>query len=153
MAVLGVNGTTNGLWLAVVSDDGEVLDAQNNIAPADNTPLAVQINNAVAEAARLFDTHGISVVAILDAEPAGRHQPSFAQLVPRISLEAAVLFAAHRADIRSARRSRAWVRARLDLPKKGSLADHAAAVIEAHPPHWAGKRDLAALVALAELAS
>lgn len=153
MAILGVNGTTNGLWLAVVSDEGAVVNAPASITVADDQPLDVQLANAVAEARRLIETHSIAAVSILDAETTGRLQLSFAQLVPRISLEAAVMLAAHHSHVPVARRSRAWVRATLDLPRGGALSTHVPGIIDPHPPHWTNQRDLAALVAIAERAS
>ncbi|MDM7884738.1 hypothetical protein QUG92_06425 [Curtobacterium sp. RHCKG23] len=149
MALLGVNGTTNELWLAVVSEDGDVLDAQLRIVPAPDSPLATQIRTALDEAERLISTNGITVVTILEPET-GRFQPSYFQSVVRISLESAVVLAADRAGIPSVRRSRKWVRSALGLPKIGALSGHAGDIVDAHPPHWKGKRDLAALAALAE---
>ncbi|WP_447946271.1 hypothetical protein [Microbacterium lacticum] len=149
MALLGVNGTANELWLAVVSDEGEVLDSQVRIVPAPDSPLATQIRTALDEAERVIETNGITVVVILEPET-GRFQPSYFQSVLRISLESAVVLAADQAGIVSVRRSRKWVRATLDLPRTGALSAHAAAVVEPHPPHWASKRDVAALAALAE---
>lgn len=152
MAVLGVNGSANELWLAVVSDEGEVLEAQVRILPAPDSPLATQIRTAVDEADRIIASNGITGVVILEPET-GRFQPSYFQSVLRISLETAVVLAAERASIPAVRRSRKWVRAVLDLPKAGALSGHAADVLDAHPPHWTGKRDLAALAALAERSS
>lgn len=149
MAVLGVNGSTNGLWLAVVDEDGKVLKALTSITPADNTPLAEQITDTVATAERLFSAHEVSSVAILDAEPSGKS--SYSQLVPRISLEAAIMMAARNHGIPVERRSRASVRAAFGLSRSGKLYEHAANIVGPHPPHWKNRRDLAALVAMAEL--
>jgi hypothetical protein len=153
MAVLGINGTTGGLWLAVVGDDRQVADSPPQLNPASNAPLDKQIPIAVADAKRLFDRLGIFTVVILDAETGGRNSPSYTQLVPRISMEAAVMYAAHEHGIPAVRVTRARVRSALDLPKSGKLSDLAATVLEPHPPHWVGKRDLAALAALAVLRS
>jgi RHS repeat-associated protein len=38
MAVLGVNGTTSALWLAIVRDDETVADGPSSLSPASNTP-------------------------------------------------------------------------------------------------------------------
>ncbi|MDQ0727474.1 hypothetical protein [Microbacterium sp. W4I20] len=153
MAILGVNGTTSCLWLAVVSDVGDVLDAPHNFALASNTPLDEQIALAVDDATRLFDRFSVDAVVILDAETGRRNAPSYSQLVPRISLEAAMMYAAHKHGITAARIPRARVRSVMDLAKNGKLSDLAATVLDAHAPHWTGKRDLAALVAVAELKS
>lgn len=149
VAILGVNGATNELWLAVVSDDGEVLDAQVRIQPASDSPLGTQVSTALDEAGRIIVTNGITAAVILEPET-GQFQPSYSASVLRISLETAVVMAAHRAGVPVVRRSRKWVRTKLDLPNRGKLSELARDVVEAHPPHWTGKRDLAALAALAE---
>ena len=84
MATLGVNGSANELWLAVVSDEGEVVTAQNRIVPSADTPLAAQIDIAVEEAQRILTTFGITSVVILEPET-GRFQPLYATSVLRIS--------------------------------------------------------------------
>lgn len=56
MAVLGVNGTANELWRAVVSDEGEVLDSQVRIVPAPDSPLATPIRTALDEAEPVIAT-------------------------------------------------------------------------------------------------
>lgn len=147
MAILGVNGSTNGLWLAVVSDAGEVMEAPVSLAPAADTALEVQIANTVEAASRLFTTHSITRVLILDAEPAA--QASYGKQVTRISLEAAVMLAAWREKVPVERKTRASVRSTFKLPRTGTLASHVGGIVEPHPPHWTNKRDLAALVALA----
>jgi hypothetical protein len=151
MAILGVNGSSNGLWLAVVSDNGDIVDAPVSLAPSADTPLEVQIANTVEAASRLFTSYGITRVVLLDAEPAA--QTSYGKQIVRISLEAAVMLAAWKQKVPVARRSRASVRSAFKLPRTGSLASHVASVVEPHSPHWANKRDLAALVALAARAS
>ncbi|MFB4349805.1 hypothetical protein [Microbacterium sp. CR_7] len=151
MAFLGINGTTSGLWLAVLSDDGVVQDAPPNIALSGDTPLDTQIANAVDEATRLFERFSITNVVILDAETGGQNKPNFTTLVPRISLEAAVMYAAHTHGIAAVRIPRARVRSTLGLPKRGPLTSFVADHLEPHSPYWANKRDLAALAALAEL--
>lgn len=148
VAILGINGSSNGLWLAVISDQGAIVDADASIGIAADTPLSVQIAGAVEAASRMFAAYGIKSVVILDAEPSA--QTSYGKQVPRISLEAAVTYAAWRDKIPVERRSRAGVRSALGLPRTGPLSSHVSRVVEAHPPHWSNKRDLAALVALAE---
>jgi len=68
MAILGINGTTSCLWLAVVSDAGDVIEAPHSLTPASDTPLDEQIGIAVDDATRLFDRFGIDAVVVLDAE-------------------------------------------------------------------------------------
>lgn len=152
MRVLGVNGSTITLWVAVVDDDESVVaDGPIQIPLPNDASHAMQLDLVRNDATRLLQSHEIDRVRILDAEPTG--QPSYAQLIKRIGMESALVLAAHDIGVDVDRFSRAHVRSLLALGRTGTLTSHAGRLLEAASPHWSTKRDLAALVALAEIRS
>ena len=149
MKVLGVNAAQASLWLCVV--DGDV--------PEDTDPSNLTLRAGVACGFALLAFHGECVrvltrlapdrIVILDPEPVASLKASARS---RFAAEALLAFAAEQAEISCVRIARATARSRLQLGQKGPLKDHVRSVLpEPAGPHWAGKRDLAALAAVAVL--
>lgn len=89
-------------------------------------------------------------VVLLQPEERQPRKPSYQELVPRIALETVIRLAAVEEGIGVELLPRPTVRARLGLPKSGSLDSHVSKVIEAPVGrYWNEGRRLAALVALA----
>lgn len=70
----------------------------------------------------------------------------------RIAGETLLALCAVDAGVPCVRLARPTLRARLGLPRAGSVADHVTCVFDTPVgPHWTKKRDLAALAARAEI--
>jgi hypothetical protein len=150
MRVLGVNGSTSSLWLALVDDDREVVaGGPTHLSAPENASVAHLLDTVRAEATRLLESHRVERVRVLDAETNG--QPSYAQLAKRIGMETAFMLAAHDLQLDVDRITRARLRSVLQLGNSGRLTDLASGRLVANAPHWANKRDLAALAAMAGL--
>lgn len=88
--------------------------------------------------------------AVLILEPETNNQLTYAQSRGRVTGETLFTLAAAKAELPCAYISRKTLRAKLDLPAKGKLADLVGRLVEQPmSPYWKGKRDLAALAALA----
>jgi hypothetical protein len=144
---LGVNGTTDQAFLALVDDD-TVLDVQ---------PYALRLAQGLTaggpllalrnETAKLLQVNAVDQVRILDVE--ATYRPPYVALILRLTIESVIAFAAAELWINCARRTRASMRSVFDFPKTGALSGHVKAVIARVGQAWPNKRDLAALVALA----
>ena len=157
MITLGVNATTDQAFLAVV--DGEtVVDIEpaslrlaQGLSPGQLRPPRVVGQQLLAlrdESARLIRAASVQRVRILNAEPS-RFSTSYASLIPRLTLESVIAFAAAELGIDCDRRTRASLRSSFDLPREGTLASHVGSVLNFAGKSWTNKRDLAALAALA----
>jgi hypothetical protein len=144
---LGVNGTTEQAFLAVVNDE-TVLDVP---------PYALRLAQGLTagepllalrdETAKLLQVMMIDRVRILDAET--NSPASYVPLTRRLTIESVIAFAAAERGINCERRTRASMRSVFGFPRTGPLSSHVRAVIAPIGQAWTNKRDLAALVALA----
>lgn len=148
MITLGVNATTDQAFLAVV--DGEtVVDIEPaSLRLAQGLSPGQQLRALRDESARLIRAASVQRVRILNAEPS-RFSTSYASLIPRLTLESVIAFAAAELGIDCDRRTRASLRSSFDLPREGTLASHVGSVLNFAGKSWTNKRDLAALAALA----
>lgn len=148
MITLGVNATTDQAFLAVV--DGEtVVDIEPaSLRLAQGLSPGQQLLALRDESARLIRAASVQRVRILNAEPS-RFSTSYASLIPRLTLESVIAFAAAELGIDCDRRTRASLRSSFDLPREGTLASHVGSVLNFAGKSWTNKRDLAALAALA----
>lgn len=95
---------------------------------------------------RALDCERIVILA-----PESNNRLTYAQSRRRVVGETLLCLAAAQVGMPCEYVTRSSVRSILDLPRKGALGSHTAdAIPTALAPHWAGKRDLAALAALAE---
>lgn len=147
MKVLGVNGASTKLYLAVVGDDGlEHVDppllevVQGNEGGLALIALRLECEHALARIAP-------DLVVILD--PEANAKLTWKTTMQRVSAESVLVCAATAAGISVERVTRPSVRSACSFGRSGSLAVHAK---EHYPdsvgPYWAGKRDLAALAAV-----
>lgn len=147
MITLGVNGTTDQAFLALVHDD-TVLDVQ---------PYALHLAQGLTagepllalrdETAKILRRTTVGQVRILDAE--ANSPASYAALTRRLTIESVIAFAAAELGISCERRTRASMRSAFGFPRAGSLSSHIKTKIAPVGQAWTNKRDLAALVALA----
>ncbi len=151
LRVLGVNATGGKLWLCLV-DDGDALETE---------PACLELREGLQAgygiaAFRDECTHALTAISpdrvvLLDMEPGGR-VPKVVDMRARFTAEALLASCAVDAGVTCVRLARATLRSRLDLPRKGSIAEHVTKVFD-NPvgSYWAKKRDLAALAARAEI--
>ncbi|MEV1114392.1 hypothetical protein AB0I91_04945 [Actinosynnema sp. NPDC049800] len=147
MRVLGINGTKDGLYLAV-ADHGTVIDVEPYVLqlPAGLDP-GRQLPAFKGYAEKFVETHKITQVRLLQAEPS--YSASYISFVDRVSMETLFLLACTEKGVDFQRLTRSRVRSILELEKRGPLTKAGEAINPKVGPHWANKRDLAALAALA----
>lgn len=147
MKMLGVNASQASLWLCVVGDDGPEDTDPSSLALCDGAAAGYALLAFHGECTRVLTRLAPNRIVILDPEPTASLR---AAARPRFSAETILAFAAEQAGINCERITRAAVRSRHQLGRKGALGAHAKSVIpEPVGTHWIGKRDLAALAALA----
>ena len=148
MKVLGVNAGQASLWLCVVGDEGPEDTDPSSLTLLDGPVGGHALVAFHSECARVLSRLTPDRVVILDPEPTAPLPLSSAR--PRFSAEAILALAAEQAGIDCERIARATVRSRHQLGRKGALKAHVKSVVpESAGPYWGGKRDLAALAALA----
>lgn len=144
---LGVNGTNDRAYLAVARD-GEVIDTQPySVSLATGMPDGEQLITLRDEIVRLLEVHRIDRVRILDAE--SNYQSSYSALTGRLTIETVIALAASEKEIDCLRLTRRRVRSILEIEIKGKLSVEAARSYPIVGGSWTGKRDLAALAAIA----
>ncbi len=145
--VLGINVAGSTAYLAlcddaeITNDKPEKLVAPDGLA-ADSGTLAF-----LDDIGRVLGQLRVERVRVLDPEPT--YSTSVQSVVPRITIETLFLLAAWQRGLDAGRISRARIRSLLDLGRSGSLSSLAASVTKPVGSSWTGKRDLAALAALA----
>lgn len=144
---MGVNPSANGMWL-VCADDGKVLSTvPYRLSMPSGMESGQKLIGLLDECERVLRDLAPDRIVVLDPEPTARM--TFSKSRPRVTAETLLALAAARADLPFGKVSRAAVRSRLGLPKSGGLPTLVPATVERLDPHWKGKRDLAALAALA----
>ncbi|MFC5996026.1 hypothetical protein ACFQE5_17615 [Pseudonocardia hispaniensis] len=147
MRTVGINVAADTAYLSVV-DDGELLEAEPYLL---RLPRGLDGARALLglrdDVAKVLTTHGVNRLRVLDAE--ANSNGSYASLKDRLSIETTFMLAAAEHDIDAGRLTRAQVRSILSLPREGALKTHAAAVCSPSGPYWSGKRDIAAMAAIA----
>ena len=147
MRTLGVNGAGDTLYFAV-ADSGEVLDLDPYVfAEPTGIPAVRRYAALRAEGEKVVRSLEVERVRILDPETT--YAPPAVSVQKRFALETLLHLGACDAGVDCDRMSRARCRSLLELPKKGALPDLVKEATEKVGPHWARKRDLAALAALA----
>ncbi|GAA1778884.1 hypothetical protein GCM10009795_026230 [Nocardioides hankookensis] len=147
MRALGVNGAGDTLWLAC-ADDGELvdLDPYSFKLPA-GLERGEGLRAGVEELAAILKRVAPDVVALQEPETS---QATYQSLVPRMSVEIVLEFAAAEAGVEMRRVSRAKLRSLLGLPRSGAVSSYSSEVIsKPQNPHWAKKREIAAMSAVA----
>lgn len=150
MRVLGVNGASDTLWLACADEDGLVGIPTFQV----RLPKALESGEALIaardEIRRVLREVKVDRVVLLSAGSDGRHKLGYHAVVSRITMEAAVAFAAAEESIDFVRVSRPTAKAWLGLPAAGGIESHVDVIItDPQTPHWRKKRDLAAMAAIA----
>lgn len=145
---MGVNPSANGMWL-VCADDGEVVDTSPfRLALPSGMESGQKLAALLDECERALRDLAPDGIVVLDPEVTAKIP--FSQARARVTAETLLALAAAKVDLPYEKLSRAGLRSRLELPRSGKLT---ALVPQKVPqplaPHWTGKRDLAALAALA----
>lgn len=145
--VLGANATSGTLWFAVAVDgvltheDPSKFDLPAGLV----RPRALEAGRD--EIADMLARLNVELVVLAEPEVS---QQTYQSLVARMSVELVLEFGAAKAGVELRRLTRAKVRSAHGLGRRGSVSSHAKAVIsDPLAPHWANKRDVAALAALA----
>jgi hypothetical protein len=148
--VLGVNCSTHGAFLAVAiegelsADHVEYIDAPNLAESSE------ELKSVLDELSRIINEVKADKVVLLKPEAGPIPKRTHAAFVPRIALETLVRLAAVETEKEIEVLSRPTVRARLELPAKGKLAEHVPQRIPTKVgKNWGKERQLAALAALA----
>lgn len=147
MRTLGVNVASDCAYLSIV-DDGRVVDAQPySLGAPQGLAGGVALVAFKDDFRKILATYEVRRLRVLD--PEATHRGSYVSFARRYTLEAIIVLAGAEQGIDSDRISRASVRSILSLPRQRSLQAHASGLIEPTGPYWSGKRDAAALAALA----
>jgi len=149
MRILGASATGSTLWLAVV-EDGELVDSSPyRLEARDGLERGQQLVALLDDCKRVLVDLAPASVVVLEPEATGTF--TFRQSRDRVTTEVLLCLAAAEADIPCSYVSRPTVKSRLGLGSAGKLVEKVSAVLPVpFNPHWKGKRDLAALVAMAE---
>lgn len=149
MRILGVNAAGSHLYFAVV-EDGAIVDSE---------PYSITFAAAALDQQRLVVLHddmkrvleiaNADSIRVLDAE-AG-YQDTQKGWRDRMALESVLELAAAERGTQFFRATRSSVRTAFGLPKVGKLGSYVSGLTDPAGRYWAGKRDLAALAALATL--
>ncbi len=147
MRTLGVNGASDTLFLAV-AEDGTVLDVEPyTFSEPAGLPSERRLPAMRDEAEKLVRSLAVARVRILDPETA--YKCAAVTMRTRYALETLLALGAAEAGAECDRLSRAAARSVLGLPRSGQLASLVSEVTSKAGKHWSGKRDLAALAAIA----
>lgn len=143
-----MNPTANDMWLAR-ADDGRVMAS---VPYALTLPSGLEsgekLQALLEECERTLRDLKPDRVVVLDPEATA--QIKFGQARARATGETLLALAAHRMSVPFEKLSRAGLRSRLGLGRKGKLSSLVGQVVsEPLSPYWKDKRDLAALAALA----
>ncbi|SEC00034.1 hypothetical protein SAMN04489844_1480 [Nocardioides exalbidus] len=150
MRVMGVNGSSETLWLACADDTGLVDMTTFRVDKASALETGDALIAARDSLRRVMRTNDVTRVVLLSAGNDGQHKVGYHAAVPRITMETVVAFAAAEEGIEFARISRATALSWLDLPAKGGVDAHISTLVPVpKAPHWKKKRDLASMAALA----
>lgn len=151
MLILGVNATAGKLWLSLVDDSGAQETDPAWLELREGTQAGYAMQAFQSECIHMLTALSPDRVVILDMETGGR-TPKISDLRNRFSAETLLAFIAADMGVACVRLSRATLRSRLALPRKGGLADHVGEIFSVPvEAHWKRKRDLAALAARAEI--
>lgn len=151
---LGVHAASDVLWFAAAEPDGTLIDLGN--AYRLDLPKGLDTGQALIVArkdiCRVLRAYDIGLVWLLSAEYDKRFKQGYHALVPRITMETVVAFAAAEEDVEFRRVARETVRSRLGYDS-GKLQDIAVDLVpEKITPNWGpNKRDLAVATVLAAL--
>lgn len=148
MRTLGASATGATIWLAVI-EDGQLRDSDpHRLVAGEGLERGQQLVALLDDCTRVLEELKPEAVSVLDPEGNGKF--TFRQSRDRITGEVLLSLAAARLSIPCSYVSRASVKSRLSLGSAGSLASHAPKVFrQPLSPYWKGKRDLAAMAALA----
>lgn len=147
MIALGVNASSDRAYLAVVRD-GHVIDVQPYFLMfAAGLPEAEQVVALKNDALKVLGQHRINRVLIMNAE--ATYKGSYNSMIKRISMETVIALAASERALDCTRLTRPRVRSILQLGSTGALSSIMADRYLPVGGSWTGKRDLAALAAIA----
>lgn len=147
MRTLGINGAGNVLYLAVAEDD-RILDLEPySVTEPEGLASDQRLISVRDRFKRILATHSVQRVRVLDAET--QYKTTYAALRDRMAMETVALMASAESGVDACRLSRQKVKSLLGLTGPGALGTRVQEVTEPIGGHWARKRDLAALVALA----
>lgn len=148
MRTVGANSTGDRLWLVTVVDGVVVDTLPQSLTLPSGLESGRQLEAMLESAKRAMRDLQPDRVAVLDPEQ--RNQLNFAQSRRRVVGETLLALACASLDIPCDYLARATLRARLQLPRSGPLVGLVETVIPTGlARNWGGKRDLAALAALA----
>lgn len=145
-----MNCSSDSAFLAIV-EGGQLIDA--GIEKVDARMIAdsgEQLVAVLGELRRIIAQVRPDTMVLLNPEQSPRAKRTHSAHVPRIALETLVRLAAAQADCPLEVLARPTLRKRLDIPMKGSLAEHAAGLLPGKSgKNWSGERQLAAIAAMA----
>jgi len=148
MRTIGASSTGDRLWLAVAVDERPVESSPDSLTLPSGLESGHQLAAMLDDAERTLRSLQPTFVLILDPEPSNRL--TFSQSRRRVVGETLLSLAAARLAIPCEYLGRATLRARLGLAKSGKLIDLVGSIVpDGFSRNWRGKRDLAALAALA----
>lgn len=146
MITLGVNVSGDVAYLGF-ADGKEILDAEPYML---RRPQGLEVGaDLIAlrdDVRKVLSANAVERVRILDPET--NHRGPYTSFVDRFTVETVMLLAGVEQGIDTARVSRASIRSALGVGR-GVLKTHAKQILVPVGPHWAGKRDIAALAAYA----
>lgn len=143
-----MNPTANGMWLAC-ADDGQLVPiSPHSLALPSGLESGEKLSALLAECERVLRALAPGRVVVLDPEATARF--TFKAARARVTGETLLALAAAKSSVPYEKLSRAGLRSRLSLGRANKLVELVPQVVnEPLSPHWTGKRDLAALAALA----
>lgn len=147
MRSIGVNVAADTAYLSV-AEQGKLLEAEPYML---RLPQGLTGARALVglrdDIMKILATHDIKRLRVLDAE--ANSSGSYSSLKERIAIETTFILAAAEHQIDAGRLTRAQVRSILSIPRQGALKSHAPTLCSPSGPYWSGKRDVAALAAIA----
>lgn len=145
---LGVNAAQGRLWLCLVHDDKPIETSPESMSLLEGQQAGYDLIAFQRECLRVLSRLSPGLVVILEPETTAKL--SYRATRDRLAAETILALAAAEAGIECQRSARASLRSRLEVPRSGSLKDHVPSVVpQPVGKSWSGRRDLAALAAIA----
>ncbi|EIU06453.1 hypothetical protein MA5S0921_5346 [Mycobacteroides abscessus 5S-0921] len=140
---MGINVAKTTVYCALVAEGALIETEPFKLEVTAGLSDSARLRELADDVERLVDEHTLGGIVVVSSE--NIYKQPYASLVPRISIETAILIGGARAGILSERASRPDIRAKLGLPKSGQLSDHSRVYFPGGGKLWPNKRDIAAL--------
>lgn len=150
MRVVGFSCTPRQAYVALAANGSIEKSSIERLDVAAQHEASEELLATRDDVRRIVRELSVNKFVLLMPEEQPRRKPSYQELLPRIALETVIRIAAVEDDVAVELMPRPTVRARLGLPRSGSLNSHVDAAIESPVGrYWNEGRCLAALAALA----